>query len=133
MKKSYSFLIVNALVLVMAIIWLMNSGVTITFQGVVPWTILLMILALGFYIGLSQLVRSKKKGEPPEDELSKKILQKASSLSFYVSIYLWLALMYLSDRLELETPALIGAGILGMTVVFAVCWIIYKLGGIKDA
>jgi len=133
MKKSYVILIVTALVLVTVIVLLANSEVKFTFQGIAPWAILLMVLAFGFYVGFVRLVRSKLRGEPPEDELSRKTLQRASSLSFYISIYLWLAIMYFSDKSDLETHAQVGMGILGMAVIFAICWLIYKLGGIRDA
>jgi peptidoglycan/LPS O-acetylase OafA/YrhL len=68
-----------------------------------------------------------------EDELSKKILQKASSTAYYISLYMWLVFIYMSDKTKMETHTFIGAGILGMAVLFCVCWIFYKIRGMKDA
>jgi len=78
------------------------------------------------------LVFQKKRGEPAEDELSKKILQKASSMSFYISLYIWMGVMYYSDETKLETHSLIGTGILGMAIVFCACWVIFKIRGLRD-
>jgi hypothetical protein len=92
----------------------------------------LILIGFGAFFGLSRL-RSAKRGEPPEDELSKKILQKASSVSYYISIYMWLGFGYLSDKTKIESHTLIGAGILGMAILFFACWIFYKIRGMKDA
>ena len=77
-------------------------------------------------------LRSHRLHEPAEDELSKKIMMRASSLAYYVSIYLWLFVMYISDKTTLEAHSLVGAGILGMAVVFLLCWIGVKAFGMKN-
>jgi hypothetical protein len=40
---------------------------------------------------------SAKRGQPAVDEFSKRILQKAAALSYYISICLWLLIIYLTD------------------------------------
>ena len=59
-------------------------------------------------------------------------MQKTSSLSFYISLYLWLAIMYFSDKIDFETHTVIGAGILGMAVVFVICWLVFNFRGIRN-
>jgi len=59
-------------------------------------------------------------------------MKKASSLSYFISLYLWLAIMYFSEKLNYETHTIIGAGILGMALVFAVCWLVFNFRGIRD-
>lgn len=59
-------------------------------------------------------------------------MTKASSLSYYFSIYLWLFIMYISDRTSLETHSLIGAGIMGIAVIFFLSWVGIKLYGMKN-
>jgi len=59
-------------------------------------------------------------------------MQKTASLSYYVSLYLWLAIMYFSDRINYETHTIIGAGILGMAVIFAVCWLFFNFRGVRN-
>jgi high-affinity Fe2+/Pb2+ permease len=132
MKKSYLALIISALVLGTTILWIASTKSQLSIPGIIQFGIIFVLAGFGVFIGLSRL-KSEKRGEPAEDELSRKILQKASSTTFYISLYLWLGVMYYSDKTKLETHTLIGAGILGMAVIFCVCWVFYKLRGMKDA
>jgi peptidoglycan/LPS O-acetylase OafA/YrhL len=131
MKRSYLALIISGLVLLTTIIWFISTKKPSDVAGVVQFVIILVLIGFGVYVGISRL-KSENKGEPAEDELSKKILQKASSMSYYISIYMWLGFMYFSEKTKWENHTLIGAGILGMAVLFFVCWIIYKIKGVKD-
>lgn len=131
MKKSNITLLIVALVLISTIAWYLNTNNIFGFQEIISFGVIAVLIGFGFYLGLSQL-KSERRGEPAEDELSKKIMQKASSLSFYVSIYFWLSIGYFSDRTDLEAHTLIGAGILGMALIFFICWIIIRFRGIKD-
>ncbi len=94
--------------------------------------IILVVLAVFGLLVLFRRFNSIRRGEPSGDELSRLILQKSSSLSFYVSLYLWLLISYLSDRVNLETGQLIGYGIIAMAIIFATIWSIFKVIGLKD-
>ena len=131
MIKSLIIILLSALVLVTTLIWLINSPALDEFPGIFIPLILLIIIGFGIFIGVRR-IRSIKSGQPAEDELSRKIMQKASSASYYFSIYLWLLLMYLSDKSEWETHTLIGAGILGMAIILVLCWIFFKMIGLKN-
>jgi peptidoglycan/LPS O-acetylase OafA/YrhL len=63
---------------------------------------------------------------PVEDEMSKKILRRGAATSYYVSLYLWLALMFFEDSIDLERSTLIGAGILGMAIIYALSWLFHR-------
>ena len=91
--------------------------------------IILIIAILGLFV-MYKILMNIKRGEPTADELSSLILQKASSLSFYLSLYLWILVSYFSDSLALETGQLIGYGIIGMAVIFAITWSSIKLIGL---
>lgn len=132
MKKSYLALIISVLVLLTTILWFLNTKKPMSVPEITQFGVIFVLIGFGVYVGLTRL-KSEKRGEPAEDELSKKILQKASSTSYYISIYMWLAFMYICDKTKLETHTLIGAGILGMAILFFACWINYKVRGMKDA
>jgi len=132
MKKSWLAILISAMVLVTTILWLMNTKKPLSIPEISQYGVILVLVGLGVYVGISRL-KSEKRGEPPEDELSKKILQKASSTAYYISLYMWLALAYMIDTQKLETHTVIGTGILGMAILFAVCWFFYKVRGMKDA
>ena len=93
--------------------------------------ILVAIVVLGLLV-LFRRFNSIRKGEPSSDELSKLILQKSSSLSFYVSLYFWLFISYFSDKLNFETGQLINYGIIGMAIIFVLIWAIFKTIDIRN-
>ena len=72
--------------------------------------------------------KDMKEGFPLQDERSKKVLEKASSKAFYISLYLLLAIGFLSDNLikfrDVSQATSITVG--GMAILFAVCWAYYN-------
>ena len=93
--------------------------------------VLIIIVGFGLFVTFKRFFGIRK-GEPTDDELSKLIMQKSASLSFYVSLYLWLIISYFSNRLNLETEQLIGYGIIGMAIIFVSIWSGLKLIGLKN-
>ena len=132
MKKGILAIILSLLVLGTVILWFINTKDVSGIWNLIPFPIILIIVIFGFVVGIKR-IKSVKRGQPAEDELSKKLLHRASSVSYYISIYVWLLIMYLSDSIELETHSLIGAGILAMAIVFVFCWLYFRYFGLKDA
>jgi len=131
MKKAVIVFILAAIVLFTAGIWYFSSSAKLTTVDILSFGIIILVVAFAVLLGFRRL-SSAKRGEPAEDELSKKVMRKTSSLSYYISLYLWLVIMYFSDKLKFETHTIIGAGILGMAVIFAVSWLIINFGGIRN-
>ena len=131
MKRTYLIFIVAAFVVASVALWFFSVKTKFQPYDLLQFGVILILVAFAIFIGFKRL-GSAKRGEPPEDEMSKKVMQRTAALSFYISIYLWLAIMYFSDRIKLESHSLIGAGILGMAVVFAVCWLVIHFGGVKN-
>jgi peptidoglycan/LPS O-acetylase OafA/YrhL len=131
MKKSYLIFIVAALVLITSGLWISHSDFSGQFTDNIHYLIILLLVGFGVYVGIRRL-KSEKRGQPAEDELSKKIMQKASSLSYFISIYLWLGIMYFSDKVTIPMHELFGLGIIGMAIIFAICWGVYSIIGIKN-
>lgn len=131
MKRTIIIFVIAALVLISAAIWLLESQFTGNFQEIVMVIILFLVLGFAIFVGVQRL-KSSNRNESPEDELSKKIMTKTSSLSYYISLYLWLALAYFSDKMEWETHTIINAGILGMAIIFLFSWIGVKLFGLRN-
>jgi len=93
--------------------------------------VLIIVVGFGMLV-LFRRFKSIKKGESTDDELSKLILQKSSSLSFYISLYLWLIISYFSGKINIEIEELIGYGIIGMAIIFAGIWSFLKINGLKN-
>mgnify|MGYP001227105616 CR=1 FL=1 len=131
MKKAVIIFIVAALVIAAAILWLMSSSVNFKPSDVTSYAVLILVVGFALFIGFKKL-SSARKGEPVEDEMSKKVMRKTAAYSYYISLYLWLVLMYFSDKVEYEAHTVIGAGILGMALVFTLCWLVFNFRGVRN-
>jgi peptidoglycan/LPS O-acetylase OafA/YrhL len=131
MKKVISALVVSILVLGATLMWFMKAGYEVPAFEIGQFGIIALLVAFGLYIAFSRL-KSVKRGEPLEDELSKKILQKASSLSYYISLYIWVAMIFVNDRVKIDTEVLIGTGILAMAVVWVSLVLFFKIRGLSN-
>jgi peptidoglycan/LPS O-acetylase OafA/YrhL len=131
MKKSLIVFIVAGLVLLATGIWFFTSMNEFTPMDLLQYGVIILIVAFAIFVGVKKL-RNVKRGEPAEDELSKKILQKTAAISYYVSLYIWVFLLSFKDRIKWDTDELIGAGILAMAVTFGISWVIINFKGIKN-
>ena len=131
MKKTVVLFIIAAMVLIATGFWIFSGSSPVEPAELSSLVVIVLVVAFALFVGYKRLT-SVKKGEPAEDEMSKKIMQKTSSLSYYISLYWWLAIMYFSDRIKFEMHTIIGAGILGMAVIFAVCWLVFNFRGVRN-
>lgn len=91
--------------------------------------ILIAVTILGFaVIAFKRGNKDLKEGYPLKDERSRKVLEKASSLAFYVSLYVLLAVGFLSGGLikfrDVSQATSIGVGF--MALLFLIFWIYYN-------
>jgi hypothetical protein len=128
MKKGVLMIVLSVLVIVSVVFWILNDTTEIKSADLLMYGIILLVTVFAIALAISRL-KSAKAGLTAEDELSRLIKDKASSRSYYVSLYWWLILMYLSDKTTLEPHTLIGAGILGMAVLFAGFWVYFNFKG----
>lgn len=96
----------------------------------IPLILILLLSGVSVVLIIKRLI-SVKKSEPIEDELSKRILEKTSSLSYYISLYMWLCFTLMNNR-AYSNEQIIGYGIVGMAVIFAVVWVYFKIKGIGN-
>jgi hypothetical protein len=122
MNKTIVIFVLAALVLLTVLFWVFSDG----FQWNLDEILMIggVVIVYGFAILVAfRRVKSLAMREPAEDELSRALMTRSSSLSYYISIYLWLVIMYFSDKTSLAPDALIGLGILGMAMVFFLSWV----------
>jgi len=131
MKRSIILFVLAALVLIATGYWFFSSSTKFSLMDIASFGVIFLVLVFAVVLGFKRL-GSAKRGEPAEDELSKKVMQKTAALSYYISIYLWLFIMYIQDKVNLETHSIIGIGILGMAVIFTVSWLVIHFIGIKN-
>lgn len=131
MKKSSTIFIIAGLVLLTSGLWLFKSFEFLNTMDYLHFGVITLIFGFAIFIGLKRL-RSEKRGEPVEDELSKKLIQRTAATSYYISLYIWVFLIFFKDRVEFETEELLGTGILAMAVTFGISWLILNSKGIKN-
>lgn len=131
MKKSYLAFLVSALVLVSLVFWLTNIKNDFLDVELIQVFVVIFLVGFGIYFGIRRL-KSERLNEPVEDEMSKQMLQKSSSIAFYISLYLWIALMYIADKKIFESDIVFGIGILGMGLVFAISYFVLRFIGLKN-
>jgi len=131
MKRIVLLFVIIALVLVSVALWLLGTPGRISSVDLVQVGVVLVVVGFAFFLVLKR-AGSYKRGEPAEDELSKKVLQKTAAVSYYVSLYIWVFLIYLNDRITMDTEQLLGTGILAMAVTFGVLWLIVNQRGIRN-
>jgi len=128
MKSSLrTILVVVILVLVVAtfILWITNSEKSFDFGSILMMVIPVIILVYAVLFIRKRWADAREQ-MPAEDELSRMIRLKSGYASFQISLFLWLVIGSVEDRVALEGHTIIGAGILGMAVIWALCWIYYR-------
>jgi len=129
MKNVVALVIILALLGITVFLWVSNSslnGFEIGGLGII-----LLVIAFSVFI-LIRRIKSWKAGEPQEDELSKKVMLRTAALSYYISLYFWVFLLWLKDRIEFQQEELLGVGILGMALIFALSWGFFHLKGVGN-
>jgi peptidoglycan/LPS O-acetylase OafA/YrhL len=132
MKRSTLVFLIAFLVLLSTVIWFLSGMAGSNQTEFLHFGVIILIVAFAIFVGVKRL-KSEKRGEPTEDELSKKVMLRTAALSYYVSLYLWVFLLFLKDRIKFDTEQLIGTGILAMAVTFAVSWLYFNFKGVQDA
>lgn len=131
MKKSHTAFIVTGFVFISVGLWFFKSFELLSAMDVLHFGVMTLIVGFAIFIGFKRL-RSEKRGEPTEDELSKTVLQRTAAISYYISLYIWVFLIFLKDRVKFETEELLGTGILAMALTFGITWLIINSKGIKN-
>jgi len=130
MKRTVIGFVISALILVALAVWALKGHLSGNIGEIAMAGIVLVLVGFALFVGVSRL-RSHRRHEPAEDEMSRQYMTRASSLAFYISIYLWLFVMYVSDKTTLPSHTLIGGGIVAMAMVFFLCWLGVRLFGMK--
>ena len=131
MRRSYLIFAVAAMVVASIAVWLYNTGFCFSWNELGLMLIVLLLVGFAVFVGIRNF-KSEKRKQPAEDEMSVKINRKAAAWSYFVSIYMWLVIMYIADKKMIETDILFGAGIIGMGLLWVIFLLFFYFKGIKD-
>ena len=123
--------VVSALVIMSSLLWfgtVLGKGEMGNALLVAVPAIIIVIFAIGVFL---RGYKSLKGGFPVEDERSKRVMEKAMAKAYLISIYLLLAISFASDSMIefRDVSQAMGAGIIGMAMAFALCWLYYNWRG----
>ena len=95
--------------------------------GILGIAIAIIILAFAIFTFIRGN-REIREGYPLHDERSRMVIEKASSKAFYVSLYIFLVIGYLSEDVIKfrDVSQATGVGIGGMTLLFLLFWAYYN-------
>lgn len=125
MRKSIFLAVLSVSLLVSLLFWLFRSGSMLDIKELIMIISLLIVVGFAMVLAFGRL-RSVKQNLPPEDELSRSIKRRAAATSYFVSLYMWLAMMFLEEHIDLERSSFIGTGIMGMALIFAFSWVYHN-------
>ena len=121
-RKAIFLAVLAVSVMVSMIFWFIKSGAAFDLKGSSMLIIQFVVVGFALLVAFRRL-KSVKQNLPAEDEMSKNILRRGAATSYYVSLYMWLAFMFFEDSINLERHSLIGGGILGMAIIYALSWV----------
>ena len=95
--------------------------------------IYVLMLALLFGLGTLLAIRRSKElkmGLPVEDELSRKHLNRAGSITFFISLIIWLVFLYIEvhEIITMESRFLFAIGLIATCFEFLVSWTVINFG-----
>ena len=129
--KSLISFICPALGLTLLGLWLYMAKEPFDTIGYFIFGLSILLIGFGLYFKI-QSYKSEKAGLASDDELSKRIKEKAAANAFSISIYMWLFVILFLLEIEPRVKIIIGFGLLGMVLIFFLNWFYYSKVGIPD-
>ena len=131
MKNLFLPVFVITWVLVLSGLWVIQTDekTPVIFESVYVGLIVVFFL-LSIYFAY-QRKKQRSQGLPQDDELSRKIAEKAAANSFYISLILWLFLIFIQSHSRINSKWIFLIGIIGMALSFLICWIVFNRTGIN--
>jgi len=134
MKTKHKLLasfISSILVLLLLGLWVYMAKEPFNTVGYLIFGLSVLLIGFGLYF-IIQRFKSEKLGLTSDDELSKRIMDKAAAKAFIVSIYMWASFLIFFTGMGPRGKIIIGLGLIGMGLVFFLIWLYYSKIGISD-
>jgi len=126
--RMAAIVIISLFVIVTGTMFSLNSFMIGDIAGAVSGAFIAIIILAFAIFTFIRGSRDIKGGFPLKDERSNKVLEMASSRAFFVSLYMLLAIGFLSDDIikfaDVSQATGIAVGI--MAILFAVFWVYYN-------
>ncbi|NQU98637.1 DUF2178 domain-containing protein [Candidatus Woesearchaeota archaeon] len=126
--RMIALIIVSLFVIVTGILFSLKSFTKGNIAGGIGGGIIAIIILVFAIFVFRRGNRDMKEGYPLKDERSRKVIEKASSLAFYVTLYLLLAIGFLSDDIIKfrDISQATSLAVAGMAILFVGFWAYYN-------
>ena len=133
---AYIKFFVSALIAVLAAFWVVKTDQPFNSMAYIVLGVMIFLSGFALYQGIRAL-KNERAGLKPEDELSRRIKEKAAATAYKVSIFMWLfCLLFVIDLIPVHTIAqakiIVAFGMVGMTLIFIITWLYLSKVGISD-
>jgi peptidoglycan/LPS O-acetylase OafA/YrhL len=125
MRKAIFMVVLAVAVIASFAYWLIFHSDKFDTQEMLMIGALVLVVGFALFLAFRRL-RDAKENLPAEDEMSKNIMRRGTATAYHLSLFMWLVVMYLSDKTKLECHSLIGAGIMGMAIAFTLGWVYHR-------
>lgn len=109
--------------------WAYSSKEPFTMIGYFIFVLSVLMIGLGLYFKINSF-KSERAGLTAEDEMSRRIKEKAAAKAFSFSIYMWVFVILFVIKMEPRDKIIIGLGLIGMIFIFFLSWLHYSKVGI---
>ena len=117
--------------LALLMLWMYKAKEPFDSLGYVVFGLCILMIGFGVYFRI-QNYNNEKAGLTSDDELSKRIKEKAAAKAFSISIYMWLFAILFLIGAEPRVKIMICFGMLGMVLIFFLNWFYYSKVGLPD-
>jgi len=126
--KMIFLLILSFLVIATGSLWAFTSIRKGDIGGAISGGIIALIILIFALFVFIRGSKDMKQGHPLEDERSKRVMEKAMSMAFIVTLYLLLGIGWLSEDIIKfrDVSQATGAAIGGMAILFAIFWLYFN-------
>ncbi len=134
MKKIVLPVFFITFVVILAAIQIFQTGINNNNNSISEYIfvgVIFILFLVSIVLSIKKL-KSTKQGLPEKDEMSTKIINKAASISFYISLFVWLIIIYVLRNNIGNTNVIIGYGIISMALTFILNLIYFQIKGIND-
>ncbi|MFC1785471.1 hypothetical protein ACFL0J_07595 [Candidatus Neomarinimicrobiota bacterium] len=136
MNKIYLPFLIITYVLILAGIGIFKVGTIDSYSDntLLEYFFVAMISIL-FIAGIILSIKrykSEKQGLSIHDEMSAKIVNKSASYSFYLSLVMWIVIIFYQSKVNLDGSILIGYGMIGMATIFIIFLTYFNFKGVKN-
>lgn len=135
-SKAFVKFVVSAGILVLAGFWVVKTKQPLDPLAYSILGVMIFLAGFALYQG-TKAFRNEKAGLTPEDELSKRIREKAAATAFKISIYMWLfCLLFLIDLIPvhsvIQAKIIVAIGMVGMGLIFLFTWLYFSKVGVDN-